>query len=431
MSFIDTVSVVIPARDEAATILDVVAAVRGSRRVGEVVVVDNGSSDDTARLAERAGARVVACPQPGFGRAMKAGLKAAKHRWIFKCDADMRTAQADWVDRLVAAADAETWLVKGNWTSDHDPMPVTQLTVRPALKRMYPKLLDVEVPLSGVYLLDRDRFEVAKLSDTYALDLELVLQVRERGGKLLQVDIGDMQHADRGLAHDAGIATEIMAHMIDRFSADPQERLLVVMAHADDPVIWAGGLIGRYAAVGAQVHVVVACADETRKAEALSIQSALPEVDVTVLDQPEFIDLVHSPAFDGVNRVIGAMSPTLIVTHHEADPHPDHRACCETVCAALMALGSPAFPRLLLMCAPYFFETRSAAGFRPTVYVDVSNQIALKQQLLAEHRSQDIVYWRRLFELMDGLSGLKAGVDRAEAFEPMPYYRTPRARGGV
>jgi glycosyltransferase involved in cell wall biosynthesis len=67
------VDVVIPARDEAATVADVVAAIpRGVVR--HVVVADNGSRDDTAARALAAGARVVHEASPGYGAACLAAL---------------------------------------------------------------------------------------------------------------------------------------------------------------------------------------------------------------------------------------------------------------------------------------------------------------------------------------------------------------------
>ncbi|MBA3240100.1 MAG: glycosyltransferase family 2 protein [Acidobacteria bacterium] len=69
------VSVVIPALNEEETIAGVVRAV--PREVAdEVIVVDNGSDDRTAARALEAGARIVAEPQRGYGRACRAGVRA-------------------------------------------------------------------------------------------------------------------------------------------------------------------------------------------------------------------------------------------------------------------------------------------------------------------------------------------------------------------
>ncbi len=69
------VSVVIPALNEEEPIADVVRACLATGIPGEVIVVDNGSTDRTAERATDAGARVVRAPR-GYGRACAAGVAA-------------------------------------------------------------------------------------------------------------------------------------------------------------------------------------------------------------------------------------------------------------------------------------------------------------------------------------------------------------------
>ncbi len=69
------VTAVIPALNEEEPIGDVVRTVLGTG-VGEVIVVDNGSTDSTAERAREAGARVVSQPRQGYGRACAAGVAA-------------------------------------------------------------------------------------------------------------------------------------------------------------------------------------------------------------------------------------------------------------------------------------------------------------------------------------------------------------------
>lgn len=68
-------TLIIPALDEAAVIGDVVRRVPRTA-VSEIIVVDNGSTDDTAAEAARAGARVVVEPKRGYGAACWAGVQA-------------------------------------------------------------------------------------------------------------------------------------------------------------------------------------------------------------------------------------------------------------------------------------------------------------------------------------------------------------------
>jgi glycosyltransferase involved in cell wall biosynthesis len=70
------ISVIIPALNEEEPIAEVVRACLTTGLPGEVIVVDNGSSDQTAARASDAGAKVVAEPIPGYGRACAAGVRA-------------------------------------------------------------------------------------------------------------------------------------------------------------------------------------------------------------------------------------------------------------------------------------------------------------------------------------------------------------------
>ena len=86
------VSVVIPCRNEAGTVgscvRDALAALHESGYQGEVVVCDNGSTDDSVRVAREAGARVAHQPIRGYGAACLGGMSAAKGRILVLVDGD-------------------------------------------------------------------------------------------------------------------------------------------------------------------------------------------------------------------------------------------------------------------------------------------------------------------------------------------------------
>jgi hypothetical protein len=103
---------IIPALDEEETIGAVIAEVR-EHFAGEVIVVDNGSIDGTARVAAEAGARVVAQPVRGYGRACMAGVAAASDAAVLVfMDGDGSDRPAD-IPRLLAAIDAGADLAIG------------------------------------------------------------------------------------------------------------------------------------------------------------------------------------------------------------------------------------------------------------------------------------------------------------------------------
>ena len=82
---VTTVDLILPALDEALALRDVLARVPVGVRA---IVVDNGSTDDTAKVAAGLGALVVSEPVRGFGSACAAGLAASDADIVVFCDAD-------------------------------------------------------------------------------------------------------------------------------------------------------------------------------------------------------------------------------------------------------------------------------------------------------------------------------------------------------
>lgn len=110
-----TVSLVIPAYNEAETITEVVTEFAGCPHLDEILVVDNNCSDDTARLAEAAGARVVAESRPGYGCALLAGMDHARGDILVLVEADGSFAARDVEKLLVYLDDAD--MVMGTRTT--------------------------------------------------------------------------------------------------------------------------------------------------------------------------------------------------------------------------------------------------------------------------------------------------------------------------
>jgi glycosyltransferase involved in cell wall biosynthesis len=116
------ISVVLPCLDEEASVgacvSEALEAITAAGLTGEVVVVDNGSTDDSAQVAREAGARVVVELEPGYGNAIASGVSAARGRVVVMADADSTYP----LDRVVELArpvlDGGADIVLGNRMSD-------------------------------------------------------------------------------------------------------------------------------------------------------------------------------------------------------------------------------------------------------------------------------------------------------------------------
>ena len=83
------ISIVLPAKNEAGAIQQTVKAIKQLNRVDEIIVVNDGSTDDTAQIAEQAGAKVISHPySKGNGAAIKTGARNAIGDVIVFMDAD-------------------------------------------------------------------------------------------------------------------------------------------------------------------------------------------------------------------------------------------------------------------------------------------------------------------------------------------------------
>ncbi len=119
-----TVSVVIPCLNEEenieACVTQALAAIRDAGLDGEVLVADNNSTDRSAELAERAGARVVHVPERGYGAAYLGGFRAARGTYIVMGDADL-TYDFGEVPRFVEHLSDGADLVMGNRMNNIQP----------------------------------------------------------------------------------------------------------------------------------------------------------------------------------------------------------------------------------------------------------------------------------------------------------------------
>ncbi|TQN37986.1 glucosyl-3-phosphoglycerate synthase [Blastococcus colisei] len=270
-----TVSVVLPALDEEGTVGAIVTALRGALVerhpvIDELVVMDSGSCDRTAAVAQEAGARVVHVDTvlpghgrvPGKGEALWKSLHATSGDLVVFVDADLVAFDPRFVVGLLGPllTDPAVGYVKGLYdrplTTTEGLVPsgggrVTELLARPLLNAFWPELSGFVQPLSGEYAGRRDLLESVPFASGYGVEFGLLVDLARLAGvdALAQADLGTRQHghqSDAALGRMAGqILQTAMARLPGRTTASTELLQFVRTDDGVEAVSWDTGTIDR------------------------------------------------------------------------------------------------------------------------------------------------------------------------------------------
>jgi glucosyl-3-phosphoglycerate synthase len=243
-----TVSLVVPARNEAATVGDVVSRVREAlvettSLLDEIVVIDSDSTDDTFAVAADAGARVHRSAEirpdlgthPGKGEAMWKSLFVTTGDVLVFMDADLLDWDTHFVPGLLGPllTDPDIALVKGFYErpllghaaggvpddlAAYEGGRVTELVARPLFNLLFPELAGLVQPLAGEWAVRRDLFASLHVPTGYAVETAALIDTwRARGlAALAQVDLGRRAHRHQALRDLGGMAMQILAAALVR-----------------------------------------------------------------------------------------------------------------------------------------------------------------------------------------------------------------------
>ncbi|WP_019874867.1 glucosyl-3-phosphoglycerate synthase [Sporichthya polymorpha] len=238
-----TVSVVLPALNEEATVGAIVEAigrelVERTPLVDELLVIDSGSTDRTAERAFAAGARVVprddVLPRipsvPGKGEVLWRSLLVSTGDLVVFVDADLERFRPEIVVGLLGPllADPDVALVKGLYdrplTNGGSVLPagggrVTELVARPLLNLHWPELAGVVQPLAGEYAARRELLEQLPFPCGYGVEIALLVDTLALRGldAIAQVDLGSRHHRHQDDAALGRMAAQIWQAASARF----------------------------------------------------------------------------------------------------------------------------------------------------------------------------------------------------------------------
>ena len=249
-----TVSLVVPARDEAATVGAVVSRVRTAlvetvALLDEIVVIDSDSADDTFAVAEDAGAvayrsrdiRPDLGSHPGKGEAMWKSLFVTRGDLIVFMDADLIDWDTHFVPGLLGPLLTEpaVALVKGFYerpfldgdaASAQDGGRVTELVARPLIALHFPELAGLVQPLAGEWAVRRSLFETLSVPTGYAVELAALVDTARALGAdaIAQVHLGRRSHRHQSLRDLGAMAAQVMAAGLARATGKPAADAVVL-----------------------------------------------------------------------------------------------------------------------------------------------------------------------------------------------------------
>jgi glucosyl-3-phosphoglycerate synthase len=232
------ISVCLPARNEQATVGAIVGRLRETLvtrvpLVDEVIVMDDSSTDATARIAEDAGAIVVDASStlsehgggPGKGMALWKTLYASTGDIVVWCDADVTNFAPHFITGLVGPllTNDDVAYVKGFYrrplsSGGDGGGRVTELVARPLLSMFFPQLTSFIQPLSGEYAGRRWLLQGLPFVVGYGVEVGLLIDIATGWGTdvMAQVDLGTRLHRNRTLTELGPQAMTIMQVILRR-----------------------------------------------------------------------------------------------------------------------------------------------------------------------------------------------------------------------
>ncbi len=209
------VSVIIPAYNEEDTVATVIDVVKSVSFVDEIIVVNDGSSDNTEQEALNAGARVINHEtNKGKGQALYTGYTNAECDIIAFIDADIYNLSSKKVEAMIKPIlDGKTDITKTKFARASGR--VTELTAKPLLNFFFPEI-SFEQPLSGQFAARKEVLKRIDFEPDYGVDVGIVIDADVLGISITEVDIGAIEHDMSPLSDLHIMANEVVRVIMSR-----------------------------------------------------------------------------------------------------------------------------------------------------------------------------------------------------------------------
>lgn len=227
------VSVIIPAFNEARTVCGVIKEVLKLREVFEVILVDDGSTDKTNEKIAifKSNERFTYFTHRknrGKGAALRTGVLKAKKDIILLLDADLMNITTAKIRKIinpvlkdeVDIARAGFKLARGR---------VTEMAVKPMMSILFPHL-KFDQPISGQICAKKNFLEKISFENRWGVDIGILFDAIQIGARMVEVNIGKLEHKARKDNEKAEMAQQVLETMIKKAGLIQHKYKLVIFS---------------------------------------------------------------------------------------------------------------------------------------------------------------------------------------------------------
>ena len=221
------ISCIIPAFNEESTIITVIKNVKKVKVINEIIVVDDGSTDNTYKKAKSEKVKVIKhAKNKGKGAAIKTGVFYSSGDVILFLDADLCSISPKKIASILQPLENdEADFVKTSFTRARGR--VTELVVKPLFSVIFP-FIKFNQPLSGQFAIKRDLLNELKIDDKWGVDIQILLQLVKKGVRISEVDIGKLKHKKQPMENLAIMSEQVIKTILSELGIIANKHKLVL-----------------------------------------------------------------------------------------------------------------------------------------------------------------------------------------------------------
>lgn len=211
----EIVTLVIPALNEEKSIAKVIKKAKEVPEITEIIVIDDGSKDQTSKIAKSLGVEVVSHHKNlGKGEAIRTGIAHARGDIIVFLDADLKNIEIKKIRALILPIiKNKADFTKGIFTRARGR--ITEFAVRPMMEVIYPEK-SFKQPISGQFAGRKEFLEKIEIEPKWGIDIAILLDAIKTGQRVLEVNMGVLVHKKRPDSEVAKTSKEVLETILKK-----------------------------------------------------------------------------------------------------------------------------------------------------------------------------------------------------------------------